>query len=64
MTKRYVEEGYCPFCERGTKQDVTDAEHERDSSNDARECLECRAHWMGLTGKWTKYVKGKYEERQ
>jgi ribosomal protein L44E len=52
MTKVYRDERYCPFCDRETAQEVTDSEHERDSSGDYQECLECSATYWGFTGEW------------
>lgn len=52
--KTYIDEGDCPFCEKETKQRFTDSEHERDSSSDRRECLECGATYSGYSGTWWK----------
>ena len=41
--------GHCPFCNRVTQQKITGI-HERDSSNERTECLECRA--FQRAGEW------------
>lgn len=52
MARVYQDVGWCPICDKETQQKFDDSEHERDSSNDRRECLECHATWSGLTGVW------------
>ncbi len=52
MTKVYEDDEYCGYCDRYTRQTITDSEHERDSSGDKQECSECGWVYWGLTGKW------------
>jgi transcriptional regulator NrdR family protein len=52
--KTYIDEGYCPNCDKDTQQRYVDSEHERDSSQDRRECLVCHWTYSGFTGKWSK----------
>ena len=49
-----VEERWCGHCEKETRQECHDSNHERDSSGDSRYCLECGWRYSGLTGKWEK----------
>ena len=50
--KPYIDELYCGHCDKDTKQKITEAGHERDSSRDSFECLECGWIKYGLTGEW------------
>jgi ribosomal protein L44E len=51
--REYIDDGYyCDICEAYTRQQVHDAEHERDSSGDWRRCLVCKGYYSGYTGKW------------
>jgi hypothetical protein len=52
MTKRYEDVRWCFRCQKDTLQEVTDSEHERDSSGDQQHCKECGWTYSGLTGKW------------
>ena len=47
------EERYCGHCGKDTQQNCIDFNHERDSSQDWRKCLECGWTYHGFTGKWT-----------
>ena len=50
-TEEYVEMDWCGgHCKRETQQRFSSAGHERDSSYDHTECLECRWWKMGMTG--------------
>lgn len=44
---------FCDICQRDTPHDIHDDGHERDSSYDRRECLECGAVWTGMLGRYT-----------
>lgn len=48
----YQDEMWCDHCDKDTQHKVIDSGHERDSSGDWRECLECH---------WTKTGHGEYE---
>jgi hypothetical protein len=48
----YFDKLYCGHCDRTTKQKVNEEGHERDSSNDSFECLECGHIKFGLSGEW------------
>lgn len=50
--KTYIEELWCPICDKFTKQEIYDSGHERDSSNDSQTCLDCGAYYSGFTGEW------------
>lgn len=51
--REYIDDGYyCKICDDYTKQQIHDAEHERDSSGDWRICLICNSYYSGYTGKW------------
>jgi len=56
-SKTYIDEGFCDHCDKDTKQKITDAGHERDSSNDRAECLECGWVKFGFTGEWDEPYK-------
>jgi RNase P subunit RPR2 len=47
-----IQELYCGHCDKDTKQKVSESGHERDSSHDKFECLECGYIKFGLTGEW------------
>ena len=47
-----IHELYCGNCDKDTKQKVYESGHERDSSNDRFECIECGFVKYGLTGEW------------
>lgn len=47
------DERYCKICNKYTRQLCYDSGHERDSSHDWQECLECGGRYSGYTGKWT-----------
>lgn len=47
-----VDELYCDNCKKDTMQYVFESGHERDSSNDRFECMDCRFIKHGLTGKY------------
>lgn len=51
-SKTYIHEMYCGHCDKDTKQKVTDGGHERDSSNDRQECLECGWVKCGFSDEW------------
>mgnify|MGYP006921399822 FL=1 len=44
----------CPFCKKVTRQLHVSKGHERDSSYDRQECLECGATKYGMDGEWWK----------
>jgi hypothetical protein len=48
----YETEAHCPNCKRDTRQRYTSAGHERDSSHDKEECLECGAYRYGMSSEW------------
>jgi hypothetical protein len=50
----YETDAHCPFCNKDTNQLYTSAGHERDSSHDKEECLECGARKYGFSNEWTK----------
>lgn len=50
--KTYQDQFDCPACGKETLHDVTDGEHERDMSNDRRECTVCHFYWSGLTDRY------------
>jgi len=52
MSKEYQDEEYCSICKKYTLQTIYASEHERDSSGDWQECLECGAYYSGYSGKW------------
>jgi hypothetical protein len=43
---------YCPHCDCWTLQHVWESGHERDGSEDWKECSVCHWRYSGLTGKW------------
>lgn len=47
LNETWKDEAYCKKCKRETDHQYTDGGHERDSSNDRRECLECGESVMG-----------------
>lgn len=51
-----IQKLHCGHCDKDTKQKVYENGHERDSSQDRYECLECGYVKYGLTGEW-EYVK-------
>lgn len=53
VSKTYISEMYCGHCDKDTEQKITDGGHERDSSNDLQECLECGWTKSGLTDEWS-----------
>lgn len=53
MSKIYQDELYCDNCEKYTMHDCHDSGHERDSSGDSAECLECHWKYSGLTGEYS-----------
>lgn len=50
--RTYTDILWCDICNKDTEQTVHDSGHERDSSGDWQECMECGAYFSGLTGKW------------
>jgi transcription elongation factor Elf1 len=46
---------YCGNCDKDTNQKINESGHERDSSHDRFECLECGFIKYGLTGEWENY---------
>jgi len=53
MERKYQDEAFCDHCDRDTPHLFRDSGHERDSSNDTRECLVCRWYWSGLTDEYS-----------
>jgi rubredoxin len=49
-TEDIMDDVYCPVCGKETKQKFTSTGHERDSSQDMQECLECGAYDIGGNG--------------
>lgn len=43
---------WCGLCEKETPQIIYCSDHERDSSGDRRQCLECQGTWSGYTDTW------------
>jgi hypothetical protein len=52
VSKIEEEQEWCPNCRKVTKQERRYSTHERDASDDWFKCLECGAHYTGLTGLW------------
>jgi len=52
MAKDYKDERYCDNCDKDTQHTCRDSEHERDSSGDYQECLECGWYALGFTGEY------------
>ena len=50
--KTYIDEYFCDHCDKDTLHKILESGHERDSSNDYFECLECG---------WSKSGHGEYE---
>ena len=50
--REYVDEMYCPNCDKYTQQQCVDSEHERDASGDRQECTVCKWYYSGYTAKW------------
>jgi hypothetical protein len=50
--KYYEEECFCEHCQKDTMHLVFETGHERDSSGDWRECLECKWTCSGLTDRY------------
>ena len=46
----YEDERFCYHCKKVTNHKCKDSGHERDSSQDYQECLECKWYSLGLTG--------------
>lgn len=63
--KTYEDECYCGHCDKYTKQTIHDSGHERDSSNDWRECHECGWRLDGYSGKWHEpYTNDESQEKE
>lgn len=45
----YNDERYCGHCKKTTNHKCKDSNHERDSSGDFQECLECHWWMSGIT---------------
>jgi hypothetical protein len=45
MIQECIDDKFCKHCQKETSHKITDSGHERDSSGDYFECLEC--HWWG-----------------
>ncbi len=55
MSGHYFDwQGDCPFCEKETVHKCWTENHERDSSGDSRECVECGAHKSEVSSYWHK----------
>lgn len=52
LDSEYTDTALCPVCEKETLQLFRDSGHERDSSQDFRECSECGSSQYGH-GEWT-----------
>ena len=48
----YKDYEYCPYCDADTLQNITDSQHERDSSSDSKECLKCGSTYLGYSDEW------------
>ena len=56
--RTYEMELFCDLCDKDTMHKVYETGHERDSSNDWSECLECGGHCRGIVGEHWKYDEG------
>ncbi len=50
-----TDERFCVNCEKYTLHKVRDSQHERDSSSDWQQCLECNLEYFGLTGQYNDF---------
>lgn len=50
--REYIDEGWCPHCDKYQQMEFRDNEHERDCSYDKQTCLECGAYRYGMGDKW------------
>jgi len=50
--KVYEDERWCHNCNDDTPHKVVEYGHERDLSNDSKECLVCHWTWYGFDGKY------------
>ncbi len=57
MPEPREDERFCTHCDKDTRQLCEDSDHERDSSQDYRKCLECGWTYSGFTGKYEPPVK-------
>lgn len=57
MSKYYKDYGDCPYCQVETECLCFDSGHERDSSNDWRQCLNCGSWNSGMGDSWDKPPK-------
>lgn len=52
MKQEYIDAKFCDHCQKETMHRSIDSEHERDSSGDYYECLECRWWGTGLSDEY------------
>lgn len=52
MGENYETTRFCDHCDKDTLHKCRDSQHERDSSQDYQECLECGWFMTGYTGKY------------
>lgn len=52
MTKEYNDTEFCEHCKKDTMHLIYESGHERDSSNDWRQCLTCHWTWNGFDNKY------------
>ena len=57
LPNHYLDECYCDNCKKYTQHDCKDSGHERDSSGDYQECLECNWYSFGMSGEYNPPLK-------
>lgn len=63
MERDYDDEWFCDRCQQDTPHRVHESGHDRDMSNDWRECTVCRWRWSGLTGEYHPPIEVENDER-